>query len=427
MNTSNKVILVSAYAVNPYKGSEDGMGWNGIMQIARNYKVVAFTRVNNKGAIEKYQWENLELGYLFKNIQFEYFDYPYWFRFWKKGPILSLIYFYFWQVALPFVIRKRKIKFDIAHNLNFHSDWTPSFLWTLGKPFVWGPIAHHPKIPFQFLKKYGLKAILTDRLLWIMKLFFWNLDPFLHLTRIKANKILAVNSQAAASVGSLNKSKVSIVPSVATEEVENVNIKNKDKFIVLSVGRFVPLKGFDITVNAFAEFYNRLTPAEQQKTELILVGSGPKKTYIESLIIKNNIQNATKMISWIDREKLSDIYRSASVFLFPSHEGAGMVVSEAMSYGLPVLCFDNAGPGEFVPFNTELKVKYADYKTCIREFAWDLNTLFGIPSFYETESNMALEQHYENFRWELRGNSYNQFYQEILSVYEKENSLSAFA
>ena len=53
-----KTILVTAYAVNPYKGSEDGMGWNFIMQIARYQKVIAVTRINNGPHIEKYKAAN---------------------------------------------------------------------------------------------------------------------------------------------------------------------------------------------------------------------------------------------------------------------------------------------------------------------------------------------------------------------------------
>ena len=53
-----KTILATAYAVNPYKGSEDGMGWNMILQIARFQKVIAVTRENNEPKIVKYMKEN---------------------------------------------------------------------------------------------------------------------------------------------------------------------------------------------------------------------------------------------------------------------------------------------------------------------------------------------------------------------------------
>jgi len=39
-----KTILATTYAVNPYKGSEEGTGWNLLYQIARNHRVIGVTR-----------------------------------------------------------------------------------------------------------------------------------------------------------------------------------------------------------------------------------------------------------------------------------------------------------------------------------------------------------------------------------------------
>ena len=87
-------------------------------------------------------------------------------------------------------IYKKKWKFDIAHNLNFHNDWTASFLWLLGKPFVWGPIGHHPQIPKDYiLTFYVKKAYYKNKLNWLAKNCFWKLDPFLKICKYKANKI----------------------------------------------------------------------------------------------------------------------------------------------------------------------------------------------------------------------------------------------
>ena len=119
-NKNMHTILVSAYAVNPYHGSEDGMGWNFINQIARFNKVVAVTRENTRPNIEKYINENPSEHY--KNITFVYYDLPYWMRFWKKGGRGALLYYYMWQYFMPSFIRKQKLEFDIVHNLNFHND-----------------------------------------------------------------------------------------------------------------------------------------------------------------------------------------------------------------------------------------------------------------------------------------------------------------
>ena len=57
-----------------------------------------------------------------------------------------------------------------------------------------------------------------------------------------------------------------------------------------------------------------------------------------SLIKKYNIQNKIKFVSGAD-QKLFNLYRKASLFVFPSfHEGFGLPILEAMSVGCPVVC-----------------------------------------------------------------------------------------
>ena len=121
-----KRVVATAYAINPFKGSEDAMGWNFVMQIARFHQVYAITRENNRTHIEQYMQMNPDSRY--QNINFLYFDLPYWMRFWKKGGRGAMLYYLMWQRGVVGFIRQQNIEFDLVHNLNFHNDWTPSFL-----------------------------------------------------------------------------------------------------------------------------------------------------------------------------------------------------------------------------------------------------------------------------------------------------------
>lgn len=419
-----KTILVTAYAINPYKGSEDGMGWNFVLQIAREHKVIAFTRKNNGPHIEKYKAAHPELASLYNNIEFRYFDWPQWTLFWKKGPVLSLIYFYGWQLTLAISIMRQRINCDLVHNLNFHNDWTPSFLWITGKPMIWGPVGHHPRIPKAFLAPvYGTREFLKDRFLWGMKQFFWTFDPFLRLAARKAVKVLAMNSEAPERLR-LKREQFSIVPSVAAELPQQIENQPKNGFKVLSAGRFVPLKGFDLTIRSFASFYKSLPALAQEKTELILVGSGPSLPLLKKMISEEGISHCTRIIEWIPRQELLALYQDVSVFLFPSHEGAGMVVAEALSYQVPVVCLDNAGPGEFIHPESGLKVPYGSYTDTVKALSAKLNNLFCNQDYYQLESRLAGEQFYTCFRWDRRGDQLKSLYQEALQPAAKPVSLT---
>ncbi len=409
-------ILVTAYAVNPYKGSEDGTGWNMIIEIAKQQKVIAITRANNQKDIEKYLSENqLEQA---EQLTFEYFDLPYWMRFWKKGGRGALLYFYLWQIGLVFFILNKKIQFEVAHHLNFHNDWTPSFLWLLGKPLVWGPIGHHPAIPKAYLiDSAGKKAHLLDRLKWKVKKIFWHFDPFLKITRWKAEKIITINSSVKNCLGFKNQKEVRM-PAVAASVPKSNNYQKElvgNKFNILSIGRFVPLKGFDITIKSFSHFYHAQEASIQKKLQLTLIGKGPQKASLQKLAMDLNLTDAVQFIEWMPKSELQNYFRSSAFFLFPSHEGAGMVVPEALSFGLPILCFDNEGPGELMDLTCGFKVPYSTPQKSILQFSKYMHQLYHSKE-QRTKLSKGAITYFENYlTWERKGKIISQAYQNILN------------
>jgi glycosyltransferase involved in cell wall biosynthesis len=408
-----KKILITAYAVNPYKGSEDAMGWNMLLQAARHHIVIGVTRKNNRPAIEKYMAEHPELYDQFSRLAFMYFDWPKWMLGWKKGPLLSMIYYYCWQLTVALWLKQKTVDVDIVHNLNFHNDWTPSFLWMLGTPFVWGQVGHHPKIPREYLLPvYGKKEYFKDRLLWILKNLFWHVDPFLYLTKKTAAVVICMNREAVRKLRL--KSNYIVHPSVAAQEVGQVNSNNiSAQFRVLSVGRFVPLKGFDRTIKSFALFYKSLPGDKRDKVKLTLAGSGPCKKMLQEMAIEEGVQQAVEFIDWLPKEEVSKLYRSASLFLFPSHEGAGMVVPEAMSYSLPVLCLKNCGPGEMIHPASALSVPYGTYDDTITSLAGQISKLYSDAGSMLLEKKLSGMRFKELFNWDVRGEMLKEAYQNV--------------
>lgn len=404
----SKTILATTYAVNPYKGSEDGMGWNFVCQIARFNKVIAITRENNQQHIEKYMKENPSDVY--SNITFLYFDLPYWMRFWKKGGRGAMLYYWMWQKGIVGFIKKQSVKFDIVHNVNFHNDWTPSYLWKLNKPFVWGPVGHHPLIPKQYFKLYKKSYFIKDRLTWAIKLFFWNASLALNRTSHKASFVVCMNKSVADHLP-LKPGKNSVVPSVATEDFGCELDRKKEKFTLISAGRLVPLKGFDLTILAFSKFLKAIE--NKENFSLKIVGSGPELTLYKKLCKQENIEQYVTFIEWIDRKDLLEMYKDASVFLFPSHEGAGMVVAEALSFGLPVVCLDNCGPGEFITDKCGITVEMNDHKTTINDLASAIATLYSDKELHHKMSKEARKRFENYFHWDRRGEQLNEIYEKL--------------
>ena len=143
------------------------------------------------------------------------------------------------------------------------------------------------------------------------------------------------------------------------------------------------------------------------------MGSGPEKELLLNLVKKNKVTEFVKFIDWIDRNDLMELFKNASAFLFPSHEGAGMVVAEALSFGLPVICLNNEGPGEFINHQCGLAALESSYKNTVNQLAENIQHLYE-NNKKSNEMRKAARLHFENFfDWNVRGEQLNKIYQSL--------------
>lgn len=408
-----KTSLITAYAVNPYRGSEDGTGWNISRQVAKEHKTIIVTRKNNRPEIERYMAEVNDPVHA--SMKFMYYDLPNWAMFWKKkiGPRGYVLYYYLWQLFMPFFILKNRIEFDIAHICNFHSDSHPNFLWVFGKPTIWGPLGHHPPMPLEYIKHHGSAVVNTDRKYALIKWILRTLDPFFHLAVWRSDAIIGINSSVQKVIRAKSE-KMSIIPAVASVRPKSIPASKEQKFQVLSVGRFTPMKGFDITLKAFSKFYHQLPIADRANVKLKLVGKGEDEQMLHNLISEKGIENAVEMLNWVELSEMPQIYADSDLYMFPSHEGAGMVVPEAMSFGLPVVCFDNVGPGELLG-DAGIKIPYSDYESSVNDYANAITELYFNPEKAAELKAQGLERFDKMFTWETKGEQIRKIYRKLLN------------
>ena len=111
---------------------------------------------------------------------------------------------------------------------------------------------------------------------------------------------------------------------------------------MLSVGRLVYQKGFDLAARALAN----LTDLDW---EWVVVGDGSFRPEFEKLCLELGIAKRVQLVGWQSKTDLIEHYNQANLFVFPSrHEGMPNAILEAMSSGLPVVASCIAGNEELV-------------------------------------------------------------------------------
>ena len=120
-----KKILVSAYGCEPFRGSEAGVGWNWILQMAQENKLYVIARANDQKKIETYLPKKIE-----NNVTFFYYDTCDLLKKVKKKDKGLYLYYCFWQIGIIPLVRKiiKKYNTDYTMQLTFGSLLMPTFL-----------------------------------------------------------------------------------------------------------------------------------------------------------------------------------------------------------------------------------------------------------------------------------------------------------
>lgn len=120
---------------------------------------------------------------------------------------------------------------------------------------------------------------------------------------------------------------------VKTRTVKKIFGITPDEIIILFVGYLDTFKGIFDLLNAFNEI-------NRNNIKLVMVGDGPKKDELKTLVANLNLEGSVILTGKIVPSKIHEFYQSADIFVIPSHVDSGgppLVVMEAMATGLPII------------------------------------------------------------------------------------------
>ena len=192
------------------------------------------------------------------------------------------------------------------------------------------------KIPFVVTEHTGpYSSILNSWLKSNISKFVFN----------KAAKVLVVSEHQKNELLKLGipKEKVEVSYNPVNTDVYKLTTVSDSKNIAF-VSRLDEFKGGLRTLKAFYKLVEKYPDYT-----LTIVGEGEEFKAIQLYISENNLGSKVFLKGTLTKPQIAEVLNKSSFFVFPSrHETFGLVVAEALSCGLPVICTNQTAPKEFI-------------------------------------------------------------------------------
>lgn len=223
--------------------------------------------------------------------------------------------------------------------------WLPFYIWKDNISIFHGP--NH------FLPKTKTPTVLTihDLAYFYMNVHGTGLDKILqHWTSIsmhRATRVLSVSESTkndCIKEGCSPKKLTTIYQGFEANKYGKLSQPNLESPYILFLGTIQPRKNVELLIESFANI------ADSIPHQLILAGApGPSSEAVIKAIEHHNLSKRITLTGFISDTERQELYMGASCFVYPSkYEGFGLVVLEAMSYGVPVITTNNSSLPEAV-------------------------------------------------------------------------------
>lgn len=392
-------ILLSAYACEPDRGSEPGVGWGWACALAdAGHEVDVLTRTANRAAIEA------ELAARPRpRLRFHWHDLSSTARWLKRvgGGAGLRLYYIAWQKSAVPVLRRiaAERRTELGHHVTFAQYWTPCALAAAGPPFIWGPVGGAESVPATFWPGLGARAFLYEA----ARALLGGLSAWAGFTRSTARRcLLAVAStpETAVRLWALGARRVLTVSQVAlgAATLEPLAAASPApcppfRFIVLS--DLLAHKGVHLALEAAARLTGDWT--------LEVIGDGPCCRRLETQAGRLGIGGRVRFQGALPHLQAMQRLTAGHALLFPAlHDSGGLAVAEAMAAGLPVVCLALGGPAGLVAEGTGLAVPAIDPATAVTGLAQAAQRLMDDPALWARLSAGARAHALATFTWPAR-------------------------
>lgn len=238
----------------------------------------------------------------------------------------ALAAFYVLRGTLAFTVLQKKEKFDIVH---VHWPFPhANFLRLIERNRKFGVVLNFHGAELALAKKYGFVRRNLGKAVQ-------NSDAVITNSQFTEKKVKEA----------VGETSIDIIPFGCPIEMNTVPERSgSDTPKILFVGRFIERKGIEYLIDAFDLI------RKECAAELLIVGSGFLEESLAQKIDEMALGESVKLMTRVGNDEIAELYASASVFVLPAiidskgdTEGLGVVLIEALTFGLPVVASNVGG------------------------------------------------------------------------------------
>ena len=372
-----KTILLSAYACVPNHGSEEGNGWNYATLLSQEgLRVHCLTRDKGRIAIESI----LEQGG-YPNLTVHYVTVPDWLERAYGNTVGMYLHYIYWQWKAAQLACKldEQHNFGLVHHVTYSSIQLGSFLYRVGKPFIFGPVGGGQQAPASMKRYFGpfwSRERMRD---WVSGVLAYVNPGFFHTLKV-ADLVLISNADTLRLAKQFRPTQPiervldaglgdAFLPSGPIERNPGNSLK------LLWIGRLMPRKALELTIHAFSKVDPTLPI-----TLTIVGGQGEMADQVDQYLDHYGVRNRVKWVGHVSYEEVKRYYEQSDVFLFTSlRDSCPMQIMEAMAYSMPVVTLALHGQDELVNENTGIKVAVTEPEQVTTDLARAVEWLYAHP------------------------------------------------
>ena len=405
-------VFLSAYACEPGKGSEPGVGWRWTVGLSERVDLTVLTREDNRRVIEEAVAQQPHPSPL-QRVNFLYHDLskPFlWAK--RRGLLPTLAYYALWQWSVARRFRKEADSVEVVHHLTFCTLLCPGFWKLKNAAFVLGPVGA-PQVNPHYLPLFGDKA-------WPQRLRGWILVRFFKLPWLKrllhgAGAVVPANSETRTLLASQGVATRDVMLDTGTPQVclSERSEKRAGTIRLMYAGQLERRKGLELSLRALA----RISDEDDCDWSFDIFGSGPDRSRLSEMAAELAIADRVHFHGSVPQSDLTTHFDAADAFLFTSgRDTSGGVNLEAMAHGLPLICIAHQGVGDITRGDCSERIPPGPIPDTIDRLAAAVVHLAENPERLRKMGAAAAKRAQEDFSWDEKFDRMCHHYRETTRI-----------